>query len=327
MTLRAAVIGAGRRGTAHTGAVADLENLAQVVGIADVDEARGQALVAQSAPYGKAYTDATTMLRETEPEVVYITTPPPLHREQALAAFAVGAHVVLEKPIALTNEDADIIGEAADKAGRMVHICHQMRYNPGVPQFREILSAQPVALTHVWNYRTAPDIPGNWNRAWGGGHVVEWGIHYLDLCRYLMDTEAIEVYARYTDNVMRGAPNWDNWDAYALTVQWANGAVCGYASTYALRPELAGTSGLSIIAAQGMAEFAWTGGTWKTPGGDQTYAGKAGDGERELSRVFLTAITTGDTSGIRQSYADAVRTHRLVLAANESATTGVPVRL
>ncbi len=327
MVLRAAVIGAGRRGTAHTEAVADLENLAQVVGVVDVDEGRAQTLVGRSAPHGKVYTDALTMLKEAQPEVVYITTPPPLHREQALAAFAAGAHVMLEKPIALTVEEADVIGEAADKAGRSVHICHQMRYNPGTAAMRDVLSAQPVALTHIWNYRMAPDIPGNWSRSWGGGHVVEWGIHYLDLCRYLMQTEPVEVYARYTDNVLHGTANWDNWDAYALTVQWANGAVCGYASTYALHPQLAGTSGLAIVAAGGLAELGWNGGTWTTPEGVTTHPGKPGDGERELSRAFLTAVTTGDKSGIRQSYADAVRTHRLVMAANESAATGVPVRL
>ncbi len=100
MTVRVAVIGAGRRGTAHTEAVADLEGVAQVVGVADTDEGRARALVGTSAPHGTAYTDAEAMLRATEPQIVYVTTPPPLHLEQTLAAFAVGANVVLEKPIA-----------------------------------------------------------------------------------------------------------------------------------------------------------------------------------------------------------------------------------
>lgn len=327
MVLRAAVIGAGRRGKTHTEAVADLEDQAQVVGIADIDAERGQTLIAASAPYGKAYTDAAAMLRETEPQVVYITTPPPLHREQTLAAFAVGADVVLEKPIALTVEEADIIGEAAAKAGRKVHICHQLRYTAGAAETRDLLRGQPVALTHIWNYRMAPDIPGNWNRNWGGGHVVEWGIHYLDLCRYVMDSEPVEVYARYTDNVLRGTPNWDNWDAYALTVQWANGAVTGYASTYALKPGIAGAAGLAIIARDGKAEFGWGGSTWTTMEGTQTWKGERGEGERELSRAFLRAVATGDTRDIRQSYDDAVRTHRFVMAANASATSGRPVQL
>jgi myo-inositol 2-dehydrogenase/D-chiro-inositol 1-dehydrogenase len=327
MALKVAVIGAGRRGLAHTSAVAELEEQALVAGIADIDQARVQTLVAEHAPHATAYTDALEMLDKTRPDVVYVTTPPPLHKEQTLAALSRGAHVVLEKPIVLNVPEADEIGEAAAKTGRMIHICHQLRYTSGVDFFREQLSQQKVALTHIWNYRKGPDIPGNWYRTWGGGHVVEWGIHYLDLCRYVMNTEPVEVYARYTDQVLHGDPNWDNWDGYALTVQWANGAVCGYASTYALKPGLAGSSGLAIIAAEGKAEFGWGGGTWTTLEGTQEFASPRGEGEIELSRAFFSAIESGDTSGIRQPYADALKTHRLVMAANESAAMGKPVRL
>lgn len=326
MATRVAVIGAGRRGTAHTEAVADLEGGAQVVGIADTDEARARQLIGASAPHGTAFADAAAMLRETEPEIVYITTPPPLHKAQALAAFAAGAHVVIEKPIALTVAEAEEIGEAAARAGKLVHICHQMRYNAGMPEMIAKLSRQPVALTHIWNYRKGPDIPGNWDRGWGGGHVVEWGIHYLDVCRAVMQTEAVEVYARYTDQVLRGQQGWDNWDGYTISIQWANGAVGSYASTYALRPGLAGDSGMVIVAAEGEAIFHWNGATWKTPEGDESWGGPQGSGERGLARAFVAAVN-GDPSGIRQSYEDALTTHRLVMAANESAITEKPVRL
>lgn len=325
--LNVAVIGAGRRGLAHTEAVADLEQEARVVGIADVDAQRARTLVGAHAPHATVYTDAMTMLDTIAPDVVYITTPPPLHRELAVAALERGAHVVLEKPIALTVQEADAIGEAAAKAGRLVHICHQLRYLAGAEAMRDRLSTQKIALTHIWNYRKGPDIPGNWHRSWGGGHVVEWGIHYLDLCRYVMKTEPVEVFARYTDQVLHGQENWDNWDGYALTVVWANGAVCGYASTYALKPGIAGSAGLAIIAADGKAEFDWHGCTWTTPTCSEQFPGASGDGERDLSRAFFHAITSGDMSRIRQSYDDALKTHRLVMAANESATTGRVVNL
>jgi predicted dehydrogenase len=266
------------------------------------------------------------MLRETRPDVVFVTSPPPLHREQTVAALEGGAHVVLEKPIALTVAEAEAIGEAAARTGRLVHVCHQLRYGPGIADLRELLSRQPVALTHVWNYRKGPDIPGNWSRSWGGGHVVEWGIHYLDLCRYLMGTEPVEVYARYTDQVLRGQPNWDNWDGYSLTIRWANGAVGSYASTYALKPGLEPDSGLVLVASEGKASFDWTGATWATPDATLTWSADPGDNERELARAFFAAIGTGETGGLRQSFDDALRTHRLVMAANASAERGEPVR-
>ncbi|HEY7029873.1 MAG TPA: Gfo/Idh/MocA family oxidoreductase [Thermomicrobiales bacterium] len=326
MTLNVAVIGAGRRGRMHTGAVADCEDQARVVGIADVDEGRARDLVAADAPYATPFADPLAMLRETRPDVVFVTSPPPLHREQTVAALEGGAHVVLEKPIALTVAEAEAIGEAAARTGRLVHVCHQLRYGPGIADLRELLSRQPVALTHVWNYRKGPDIPGNWSRSWGGGHVVEWGIHYLDLCRYLMGTEPVEVYARYTDQVLRGQPNWDNWDGYSLTIRWANGAVGSYASTYALKPGLEPDSGLVLVASEGKASFDWTGATWATPDATLTWSADPGDNERELARAFFAAIGTGETGGLRQSFDDALRTHRLVMAANASAERGEPVR-
>ncbi len=327
MTLKVAVIGAGRRGTAHTNAVADCEGQGTVVAIADVDESRARTLVASDAPYATPFTDAAAMLRETRPDVVVVTSPPPLHREQVTMALDLGAHVVLEKPIALTVEDAEAIGAAADRAGRLVHVCHQLRYGPGVAELRTILAQQATALTHIWNYRKGPDVPGNWSRSWGGGHVVEWGIHYLDLCRYLMDTEAVSIYARYADQVLRGQPAWDNWDSYSLTVQWANGAVGSYASTYALKPGIEPMSGLEIIAAGGKASFTWNETVWTTPDGSERWSNTRGGHERSLAQTFLAAVTSGDSSGLRQSFSDALRTHRLVMAANESAETGRVVAL
>lgn len=327
MTLKVVVIGAGRRGRAHTEAVAKLPERARVVGIADIDEARVRDLVGASAPGATTAAEPLALLRETEPDIVFVTTPPPLHREQTVAALELGAHVVLEKPIALTVAEADAIGEAAARTGRLVHVCHQLRYKPGMPELREILSRQAVALTHIWNYRKGPDIPGNWSRAWGGGHVVEWGIHHLDLCRYLMATEAVEVSAQYADQVLRGQEGWDNWDSYALTVRWANGAVGGYASTYALKPGLPPESGLNIIAAEGKAAVGWGDATWTTPDGVESWVTEGGDGERELARAFFDAVERGDDSGLRQTLDDALRTHRLVMAANESAIRGEPVRL
>src|SRR5215218_4634068 len=149
MILRVAMIGAGRRGRMHTGAIADCEDLARVIAIADVDEGRVRDLAATDAPYAQSYLDALAMIRETRPDVVFVTSPPPLHREQTIAALDAGAHVVLEKPIALTIEEAETIGETAARTGRLVHVCHQLRYGPGIADLRERLARQPVALTHI----------------------------------------------------------------------------------------------------------------------------------------------------------------------------------
>jgi predicted dehydrogenase len=326
-SLNVVVFGAGRRGTAHTEAVGNLESDAQVLGVSDVDERRAQALVNESAPHARASSDSLSLLDEFKPDIVYITTPPEFHLEQTIAALESGAHVILEKPITLDIEGAESIVEAAKRHNRIVHVCHQQRYNPGIMEVREILKGQRIALTNIWNYRMAPDILGNWNRAWGGGHVVEWGIHYLDLCRYIMGSEATEVHARYADVVMRGRENWDNWDAYTMNVQWDNGAVGGYASTYALKPGIKSTAGLSIIAEEGRVEIGAGGCHWITPDETQTWDGKGVNSNVELARAMFSAVRNGNPDEIRQSLDDAMSTHRLVIAANESAITNQPVAL
>lgn len=327
MTLRVHIIGAGRRGRAHANALATLGDRAEIVAIADADETRAAALATELAPRAAIGRDALALLQESKPDIVYVTTPPAVHREQTIAAIELGADVVLEKPIALDIEDAEAIRDAAATAGRLVHVCHQLRYLPGVPELRDHLAEGPVAVTHIWNYRKAPDIPGNWSRSWGGGHVVEWGIHFLDLCRYLMGTEAVEVSAAYADQVLHGQPDWDNWDAYALTVRWENGAVGGYTSTYALPPGIPAESGLAIVAAGGKASLGWGGCDWTTADGTKTWSAEPGIGERALAAAFVRAVESGDASGLRQSFDDALRTHRLVMAANESAIGHRPVLL
>lgn len=326
MPILAVIIGAGRRGATHAAVAATISDLITITAIADVDPQRVHNVISTHVPHARPYTDALTMLHREHPQLVYITTPPPLHTQHTLAALELGAHVILEKPIALTLGEAEQIGETAARLDRIVHVCHQLRYLPGVTETRTLLTQRPIALTHIWNYRKGPDIPGNWNRDWGGGHVVEWGIHYLDLCRYLMNTEAAGLCAYYTDNVLHGAPSWDNWDAYAVSIRWRNGAVGAYGSTYALHPDLQGSSGLTIIAKDAKLESTWNGFTWKTPADTQTWAASAPrEGERNLTVAVLHAIATRDQSRIRQSYADALRTHRLVLAANQSALSNQPI--
>jgi hypothetical protein len=127
--------------------------------------------------------------------------------------------------------------------------------------------------------------------------------------------------------VLRGQPTWDNWDAYSLTIQWANGAVGSYGSTYALKPGIAPESGLDIVAADGKASVNWLDSSWTTPDGAETWPAERGAGERDLARAFFQAVTTGDASGLRQPFADALRTHRLVMAANASAAQRVPAYL
>ena len=66
---------------------------------------------------------------DAQPDVVVVATPEHLHRDAAVRALAV-AHVLVEKPIASTVEDAEAIRAAADSAGRLVFVGHLLRFDP-----------------------------------------------------------------------------------------------------------------------------------------------------------------------------------------------------
>jgi predicted dehydrogenase len=322
MSLKAVVIGAGRRGRAHGKIAAGLPGVA-VAAVCDPDEGRAAALAGEVG--ARPFADWRRALAEVAPGLVYVTSPPPLHAEQAIAALEAGAHVVLEKPIALTMAEAHAIGAAAQRCDRRVQVCQQHRYSRLADRARELLADRPVALAQSWLYRQTPDIPGNWDRAWGGGHVVEWGIHHLDLLRYVVG-EIETVSAVYDEQALAGRPGWANWDGYSVSFRFARGGVGSMATTYAAWPGIPQASGLDIIAAYTLLRFRGARLEILTPDGAETVE-TAGDTTAALNEAFIRGVQTGDWSGVRITYPDAMRTLAVVLAANRSNETGLPQRV
>lgn len=321
-TIDALIIGAGRRGRAHGRAARSLPGV-KILAVCDPMEDRAASLAEELG--GRPCTDWRQALDEASPQLVYVTSPPPLHAEQTIAALQAGAHVVLEKPIALTMEEAASIGEVARHAGRHVQVCQQHRYGLLADHARATLSGRAVALAHSWLYRQTPDIPGNWDRAWGGGHIVEWGIHHLDLLRYLVG-EIETVAAAYGEQVLAGRAGWANWDAYSVSFRFAGGAIGTMATTYAAWPGIPDASGLDLIAEGVLLRHRGSALEIVTPEGTQALTDR-GDLTMALNEAFVWALRTGDWSRVRITYPDAVRTLAVVLAANRANETGSVVRV
>jgi myo-inositol 2-dehydrogenase / D-chiro-inositol 1-dehydrogenase len=318
----AAIIGAGRRGRAH-GAAALTVPAVRIAAVCDPDESRAGALAAEVG--AQPFADWREALEAVRPGLVYVTSPPPLHTEQVISALEAGAHVVLEKPIALTMPEAFAIGAAAERCGRHVQVCQQHRYGALADRAREALADRPVALVHSWLYRQVPDIRGNWDRAWGGGHIVEWGIHHLDLCRYLVgEIEAVS--AAYGEQVLAGRPDWANWDGYSLSLRFGSGTVGSMATTYAAWPGLPQASGLDVIADGVVIRYRGSRLEIVTPERTEIVE-ETRDPTLALNEAFIAALRTDDWNGVRIRYPDAVRTLAVVLAANRSNETGAVVRI
>ena len=120
----------------HLRALAQLPE-AQIVGMADLNAERGAARAADAGcPF---FVDHRTLLAELRPDVAVITTPHPFHPPIALDCFAAGAHVLVEKPMAVDVAEADAMIAAADAAGRILAVNFQQRFRPAIVRVRHLV--------------------------------------------------------------------------------------------------------------------------------------------------------------------------------------------
>lgn len=148
MTLRAAVVGAGLMGTWHARYAARAG--ARVVAVADLDQTRAAAL-ARRFPGARAFGDLAEGLRAGPVDVVHVCTARATHAALAEAALAAGAHVLVEKPAACSEQAARRLVDLARLSGRALCPVHQLPFQPG---FQRLLRAHArlgrlVSVAHV----------------------------------------------------------------------------------------------------------------------------------------------------------------------------------
>ncbi len=121
--LRAGVVGAGVFGGYHASKYADHPEV-QLVGVYDPDDARA---AAQAERWGvQSFSNAAEMFAACD--AVTVASPAPTHGALAIAALNAGSHVLVEKPLAITVEEASAVAETAERAQRIVQVGHQERF-------------------------------------------------------------------------------------------------------------------------------------------------------------------------------------------------------
>lgn len=209
--MRYAIIGCGRISPNHIAAA--LENGLEVVALCDIEEAKMDETIEKFnlSNKTKKYLDYKLMLEKEKPELVAICTESGKHGKIALDCVEANANLIIEKPIALSLEEADLIIEKANKKNIKVSACHQNRFNKSVQKIREAVEANRFgklmhATAHIrWNrgedyYKQAP-----WRGTWeqDGGALMNQCIHNIDLLRWMMGDEITEVVGM-TDNLIHG---------------------------------------------------------------------------------------------------------------------------
>jgi predicted dehydrogenase len=196
--MRVAIVGTGYIAGVHARIVRDLGG--KVVAVC------GRSLASASAfGFGQAYDNLASLLAKQGPDVVHLCTPNHLHAEQAITAFAAGAHVLVEKPMAHSSEAALRMIEAADVAGRVGAMVYNYRGYPLIAILRDRVRRGEFGLirraggcylsddvhdpeTYVWHFT-----PGSVGPAFA---LMDLGIHWFDLVEYVSGLKIREITAQ-----------------------------------------------------------------------------------------------------------------------------------
>lgn len=137
--LRVAIIGCGQLGWIHLLHITRFQ-LGELVGVCDFYlpqlEKTGHTFNVRNL-----YTDPAEMLAEARPDVVHIVTPPPTHADLAIQAMQAGCHVLVEKPMALTPEEADHMIAVARETGKSLCVDHNRLFAPPTLEARRLLES------------------------------------------------------------------------------------------------------------------------------------------------------------------------------------------
>jgi len=165
------------------------------------------------------YSDYKEMLKDESLDIIHVLTPNPLHCEMTVNALKAGKHVLVEKPMACTKADCDLMIQTAKEMNKKLTVGFNWRYRPEAQYVKRMCESGELgeiyyAKAHSVRYRSVPYwgelITGN-N---GGGILIDGAPHSLDLVLWCINNyEPLSVKA-HTYDKMKGRPEGNMWPAW-----------------------------------------------------------------------------------------------------------------
>ena len=233
------VIGAGDRGAnAYVPLLLEDPDLGAIVGVAERDSGRRKEFAARfDLEESACFVDFRDLLGKPRwADFALIATPDDQHVEPALRALEAGYHVLLEKPMAVGEADCERLVEASVRSGRLLQICHVLRYAPLYRAVKQVLDSgaigEIVTIQHAenvsyWHYAHSY-CRGNWrNRVQSSPMILAKSCHDLDLLYWLAGSPPVRLTSveRGTELCERNAPS----DAPAFCIEGCpHEATCPY---------------------------------------------------------------------------------------------------
>lgn len=325
--IRVAVVGAGGIGSAHLRAYAQLADLCEIVGVADINP---QAAAARAAEVGaRDFSDYRSMLETVRPDGISVCTPPDQHLPVVEAAARQRIAILCEKPPARSLSETQSLVDVTDAAGSILQFAFCHRFHLPVHQAQELISRGALGrLVQIYNRfgfrfdRAA----GSWftERAIaGGGVLIDTLVHSVDLFRILTGSEVTAVSA----SVSTSLPGITVEDSASLLVTSASG-VAGSLNCSWVTPvseaeiRIYGTEGQIVI------DYAQPGGIRYRLAGMDSWTQLPFDGPDRFTlqaQHFVNCIQTGTRP--RVSSSDGLQVMRVIEGAYRSLSDGQTVRL
>jgi UDP-N-acetylglucosamine 3-dehydrogenase len=300
---------------------------AEFVGVADDDASRGREAADR---FGVRYFDDARALFDAV-DAVIVCSENSNHARHTVAALESGVHVLCEKPISTTLEEARAMILASSEARRQLRIAFPVRYLPAVRQAKEIVRSGAIGRVLAVNGTNHGQIPGGWfldPDLAGGGAVMDHTVHVADALRWMLGTEVRSVYAEI--GTFFGADGID--DGAILTLELEGGAIAdgafatvdpswsrgeGYPTWGDVTLRITGASGVLDVDA-----FAQHLTTFDHEAGNTSWTYTGDDMNVFMLEDFLRGVAEGSPAGA--GGVDGLRALEIVLAAYRSGEDSEP---
>lgn len=241
------IVGLGGMGSQHAKMLNGVEGL-QIVGTFDIDIKR-QAYAKELGYH--TYESLEAVLSDEQLDIVLIATPNHLHKDIAIQALQAGKHVICEKPVTLNSQELQDIIEVSQACNRLFVVHQNRRWDEDYLIMKKLYDEG--SLGEVFRVETrvqgSRGIPGDWRqlKAFGGGMMLDWGVHLLDRLILMIPEKITDVYCQLS-NVINAEVD----DGFTLLLTFESGKTAVVevgTSHYIALPKwfMAGTEGTAVI--------------------------------------------------------------------------------
>ena len=324
--IKAAVIGGGWFGQFHTDNLLQMEDV-ELAAFATGNSARLAELSAKQ-PNARAYSDQKDLIAEERGlDALIVCVPPDSRNGIEKTAAENGIHLFMEKPLGVDLEYVLGCEKAINESGIICSVGYQTRYNLQADAIKAQVRDDEIGTVVAKWMGIMPETPWWRIKARSGGQFIEQVTHMVDLLRYFFG-DVKSVYSAGRTDFIRGVPNYDVEDASATVLTFESGLLATVTCGCFVNPENAGSEiRIEMYGKRRHVFYEWdTLARWENKLESSTrYFGN--EFHFPALRTFIDAVKNRDSSKIRSTYSDAVKTFKTTWAADLSVKKGAAVEL